>query len=156
VGSSVLQKSGGSGIALDELQRNASMIEASEESVEFSGSSSVCGDGEEIESTNCLGNSLVKEQARATVRMMMGGCCTAWLVKNATSTQGALMLSTGHCGARATADFEFNYIGAGCGKGATSKVKCTGTRLSVEQAKDEQAIYELEKTCSVADTIAPI
>jgi len=156
VGSSVLQKNGGSGIALDELQRNASMIEASEESTEFSGSSSVCGDGEEIESTNCLGNSLVKEQARATVRMMMGGCCTAWLVKNATAAQGALMLSTGHCGARATADFEFNYIGAGCGKGATSKVTCKGTRVSVEQAKDEQAIYELEKTCSVADTIAPI
>lgn len=152
MGSSVLQKNSGSEIALEELQRNASMIEASEESA----SSSVCGSGEEVESTNCLGTSLVKEQARATVRMMMGGCCTAWLVKSATTSQGALMLSTGHCGARTSASFEFNYIGAGCGKGATQKVSCQGTRLSVEQTMDEQAIYELEKSCTVADTIQPI
>jgi len=157
LGSSVLQtNSGGSAIILDEPHRTASVIEAGEVSTAFSNSSSVCGDGEEIESTNCLGNSLVKEQARATVRMMMGGCCTAWLVKNATSSRGALMLSTGHCGARATADFQFNYIDAACGKGATTMVSCKGTRLSVEQKKDEQAIYELEKSCSVADTITPI
>jgi len=36
------------------------------------GSSSVCGAGEEVIPTTCLGNSVVKEQARAVAHMSLG------------------------------------------------------------------------------------
>jgi hypothetical protein len=133
------------------------IIDESVDAFEDQSSSSVCGSGEEIISTNCLGDtSMVKSQARATARMMMGGCCTAWLVKAATSTRGALMLSTGHCGSKSSASFNFDYIQAACGKSASSAKTCTGTRLSVESSKDEHAIYELQKPCAPADAATPI
>jgi len=117
----------------------------------------ICGQGEEIISTDCLGASLVKKQARATAKMTMGGCCTAWLVKGKTgSTTGALMLTTGHCSTAQTAEFQFDYY-THCG--ATKQnhgAKCQGTKRNAEITKDEQGIYELDLNCAIADTIDPI
>lgn len=133
------------------------VIDEGVDAFEDQSSSSVCGAGEEIISTNCLGDtSLVKSQARATARMMMGGCCTAWLVKAATANRGALMLSTGHCGSAQTAQFNFDYVQAACGKPAPSMMTCSGTKLSVDSARDEHAIYELVKPCVPADAATPI
>jgi hypothetical protein len=131
------------------------IIDESIDAFEDQSSSSVCGDGEEIISTNCLGaDSMVKSQARAVAQMKPIGC-TAWLVKASTSNQGALMLSTGHCGSDSTATFRFDYIKDACGN-SVQEVQCKGTRLSVEANKDEHAIYELEKSCSTVDARTPI
>lgn len=124
--------------------------------------SSVCGAGEEIQSTNCLGDSLVASQAKATARMMMSGsCCTAWLVKGPTATTGAMMLTTGHCAESATADFQFLYKGD-CGDSENTvlansrKQSCQGTKRNAEVSMDQQGIYELVTDCPIAATITPI
>jgi V8-like Glu-specific endopeptidase len=120
--------------------------------------SSICGKGEEIVSTNCLGDSLVKSQARATVKMFVGGgSCTGWLVKAAGSGRGALMLSTGHCAGSSTATFIFDYVTAcGAKSGGSQSRSCKGTLVSAEKTKDEHAIYELEQPCVYADAVTPI
>jgi len=123
------------------------------------GGESICGIGEEVTPTTCLTpDSIVASQARATAHMKMGGCCTAWLVKSKTAGQGALMLSTGHCGSKSSADFWFDHVNACPSKGvpAPTKVVCSGKRLSVEASKDEHAIYELSTSCTVVDSITPI
>lgn len=118
---------------------------------------SICGKGMEVVSTKCLGDSLVKSQARATAKMSMGGCCTAWLVKDATADRGALMLTTGHCASKTSATFIFDYANTcGSSSGGSESNKCLGKRISAETVKDEQGIYELEKSCSHADTVTPI
>merc|ERR1712061_457391 len=61
---------------------------------------SICGDRVEMERPSCADvGSLVRSQSRATAWMSCAKC-TAWLVKAETATNGALMLTAGHCGKR--------------------------------------------------------
>jgi len=138
------------------MQAGENLIEDKEGVEVEDGEIAICGQGEEIISTDCLGDSLVKKQARATAKMTMGGCCTAWLVKGKTANTGALMLTTGHCATSQTADFQFDYYTKCNDTAKNHGPKCRGTKRNAETSKDEQGIYELALACKVADTIDPI
>lgn len=121
------------------------------------GGQSICGSGEEITDVECLNPknmALQISQSKATLLMSIG--CTGWIVKLPTPTQGAMVLTAGHCGGRDPETFTFDY-NKPCGGGTAPRNKrCTGKRLAREASLDDYTLYELDKGCSYVSGVTPI
>jgi len=120
---------------------------------------SVCGDGEEISDVDCLKPSnmaLQISQSKAT--LMMGLGCTGWIVQPPTGSQGARVLTAGHCGSRDPEVFYFDY-NTPCGgqdKDAKLDKSCQGKQLARKAYPDDYTVYELDATCQYVAGITPI
>ena len=118
----------------------------------------VCGTGEEILDVDCLKPSnmpLQISQSKAT--LMMGLGCTAWIVKLPTGSQGARVLTAGHCGRNDPERFyfDFNTPCGGRDSQASKNKLCQGRRLARESALDDYTVYELDLACKYVQGITP-
>mmetsp|Transcript_70893 Transcript_70893/g.136762 ORF Transcript_70893/g.136762 Transcript_70893/m.136762 type:complete len:479 (+) Transcript_70893:33-1469(+) len=122
------------------------------------GKQSICGAGEEILDVDCLKPSnmaLQISQSKAT--LMMGLGCTAWIVKLPTGSQGARVLTAGHCGRNDPETFYFDY-NTPCGRKDSHAVRgarCQGSRLAREETDDDYTLYELDPACQHVAGITP-
>jgi len=122
------------------------------------GKQSICGAGEEILDVDCLKPSnmaLQISQSKAT--LMMGLGCTAWIVKLPTGSQGARVLTAGHCGRNDPETFYFDY-NTPCGRKDSHAVRgarCQGSRLAREDTDDDYTLYELDPACQHVAGITP-
>lgn len=118
---------------------------------------SVCGEGEEVEPTACLPDTMPLQQSQANATLYMRNVgCTAWVVKAADIARGALVLTAGHCGNSQTDRFVFNFKEPCTGGTAPQSSFCRGVRIAREGNLDDYTVYELDKSCEFADSVTPI
>jgi len=120
------------------------------------GVKSICGTGEEILDVACLKPSnmaLQISQSKATLYMGLG--CTGWVVQLPTASQGARVLTAGHCGRNNPETFSFEYNAACGGQSGDTSKKCRGRQLAREDPLDDYTLYELEQGCPYVAGITP-